>query len=140
MVDLLEISNAFVWRPGYETGNEAVDEQHRKIFSLVRLLVEKYNGSDAEFLAASSALNAATIDHFNYEESVILDLFGEGRLLEEHASEHHRYKNYIASNPCVLSSNCNKSNRKALIFFVGLWWLPHLTEKDLVLLKACKAR
>lgn len=78
----------FKWTSAIETGHPAIDEQHKRLFVLGRIVAESTIKSGDHKLAAAhlQAFIVSAKEHFEYEESL---MFASGYLeAERHAKNH----------------------------------------------------
>ncbi len=80
-----------VWKPGYACGESTIDRQHRQLFRLANVLLDRAATRETDpkrFSAAFDALLSHVAQHFSDEESILRE---HGDLqLGEHAQEHER--------------------------------------------------
>jgi diguanylate cyclase (GGDEF)-like protein/PAS domain S-box-containing protein/hemerythrin-like metal-binding protein len=78
-----------VWRAAYNSGNPVIDQEHRELFRLANVLLEKagvQRDEPIEFDAAFDALLRHLVEHFAHEESILAS-HGYAQLAE-HAAQH----------------------------------------------------
>ncbi len=81
---------SLIWTDDYANGEPTIDKEHRELFRLANVLLEKMLTRDAEpsqFNFAFDALLVHVVEHFAHEEKLLLGYGYEG--VAEHAKQHH---------------------------------------------------
>ena len=90
--------NRVQWNPGYSTGNDILDSQHRAILAqcntLADCLADAGADSEQKFHNTFQALMAQAGEHFSSEETLLTQCGYP--LLEEHRDEHDEF-DYLAA-------------------------------------------
>ena len=120
----------FEWRPEYSVGNEAIDEDHRGLFALVREL-ESADMTDGLLDDILSRLEAYAAGHFAREEALMSEVGYPG--LAEHVTEHRAFVEWLesvrrtyrraAESPFQVGDLVNA--------FLERWLVEHIMEEDM---------
>ena len=81
---------SLIWKAIYASGEPTIDKEHRELFRLGNILLEKATNQIAEpaqFNTAFDALLAHVVEHFAHEELILIDRGYDG--LSDHAESHH---------------------------------------------------
>lgn len=119
-----------VWRAAYNSGNPVIDQEHRELFRLANVLLEKtvaQNDEPIGFDVAFDALLKHLAEHFGHEESILASYNYEH--LTEHANEHKT----ILNNALALREQAKKSIisvGKLVEFLVSEVVARHLLKQD----------
>ena len=115
--------NRVQWNPGYSTGNETLDRQHRAILAqcntLADCLADAGADSEQKFHNTFQALMAQAGEHFSSEETLLTQCGYP--LLEEHRDEHDEF-DYLAAD-IITTENFEKVELQR---FLALWWVGHI--------------
>ena len=115
--------NRVQWNPGYSTGNDILDSQHRAILAQCNTLADCIAdaGADSEqkFHNTFQALMAQAGEHFSSEETLLTQCGYP--LLEEHRDEHDEF-DYLAAD-IITPENFEKAELQR---FLALWWVGHI--------------
>lgn len=115
--------NRVQWNPGYSTGNDILDSQHRAILAQCNTLADCIAdaGADSEqkFHNTFQALMAQAGEHFSSEETLLTQCGYP--LLEEHRDEHDEF-DYLAAD-IITTENFEKVELQR---FLALWWVGHI--------------
>ncbi len=115
--------NRVQWDPGYATGDEALDERHRRVLTQCNALADCLSDGraqgDADFWKTFDALMIAAREHFSAEDA---QLAAWGcPLLDEHREEADEFE-YLAAE-IITADNFGKFELQR---FLALWWAGHL--------------
>ena len=115
--------NRVQWNPGYSTGNDILDSQHRAILAqcntLADCLADAGADSEQKFHNTFQALMAQAGEHFSSEETLLTQCGYP--LLEEHRDEHDEF-DYLAAD-IITTENFEKVELQR---FLALWWVGHI--------------
>ncbi|MFA7382396.1 MAG: diguanylate cyclase [Desulfurivibrionaceae bacterium] len=78
------------WNTSYDCGEATIDNEHRELFHMANILLEKAMTREVtpgQFDCAFDVLLAHIKEHFAHEESILLDYGYDG--VAEHAEKHH---------------------------------------------------
>jgi diguanylate cyclase (GGDEF)-like protein/hemerythrin-like metal-binding protein/PAS domain S-box-containing protein len=119
-----------VWRAAYNSGNPVIDHEHRELFRLANVLLEKTGAqreAPLEFDAAFDALLRHLVEHFAHEESILAS-HGYAHLAE-HAAQHQA----LVESAIKLSEQASESivsMGELVEFLVAEVVAGHLLKKD----------
>jgi len=115
--------NHLQWNPGYNVGNEILDDQHRKLLeqcnTLGDCIADAGQQRVPEFDSKFKTLMALAGEHFTTEEALLTQC-GYPKL-EEHQNERDEF-NYLVSE-IVTPDNFDPVELQR---FLGLWWVGHI--------------
>ena len=117
------------WDAKYETGIEAVDDQHRELFKLVGELshaIGHHDELDCSFVMAR--LEVYSLYHFTSEEHLMMK-YGYPEL-EQHKKEHHKFRVKILSVKEKCLADHSDDSRVELLKYLENWVQSHLIEMD----------
>jgi diguanylate cyclase (GGDEF)-like protein/hemerythrin-like metal-binding protein/PAS domain S-box-containing protein len=119
-----------VWRAAYNSGNPVIDHEHRELFRLANVLLEKtsvQSDEPLEFDAAFDTLLRHLVEHFTHEESILAS-HGYAQLAE-HAAQHQG----LVESALKLSQQASESivsMGELVEFLVAEVVAGHLLKKD----------
>lgn len=115
---------AFLWKEIYKISNVEIDSQHREIFKKANLFL---NAIDKASLTLSAMeFFKHTREHFNYEESLMLEISYPERVT--HVQQHNELIKRL--NDVAASIASDSLNRKDLELFLKEWLLNHIRIDD----------
>ena len=132
------MTDKFIWKPGYETGNARIDGQHRQLLELANLLwvlVER-DCAEAVVTAAIEALTAYAAFHFADEERFFAEIGTP--LLAEHRAQHEALSAEIKALAVADLIGTRGLGRK-LESWVEDRLIPHMMSADQQALRAAQA-
>lgn len=118
------------WGPEYSVGNEQLDEQHKKIISMINLLVEYKNGKSFHE-SVSTVLNEMTDyvkEHFVTEEGLMRKAGFPG--LAQQEQEHRAFTKKVAQ-LCMEAARRGEKMYPELCDFLNEWLRKHIMEMDM---------
>ena len=116
------------WDASLETGDAAVDHQHRAIHNLFNQL-ESSAGNAAECMRALDFLTEHVVVHFATEEELMLRSAYPAALAEAHIAEHHKLTDNVRDQVIAFRSG-RLTSTKPLIDFLREWLTTHVHECD----------
>ncbi len=126
------------WEKSYDTGNEAIDKQHRALVDLFNLLYEcvEKNSPKEEISERLQALDNYAGFHFVLEEEKLKQL--PANVYYDHRKEHEQFAKIAGK---INHEIFHKGNRSALyeyILYLHEWILNHIKIVDNIHLKNTK--
>ncbi|MDK9703007.1 MAG: hemerythrin domain-containing protein [Sulfuritalea sp.] len=117
--------NRVQWNPGYDAGNEILDNQHRAILAQCNALADCAVGTgpedDRKFRELFDQLMVQAREHFSAEKEVLSR--GACATLEEHHDERDEFE-YLAAD-IITTENFDKLELQR---FLALWWVGHIID------------
>jgi hemerythrin len=118
------------WEERYETGNAAIDDQHRHLFELVNDLHDALMaGTAKEKMGATlGSLASYTVEHFRGEERMMVDIAFPG--LPEHRRKHEELASQVRR--LVADHEAGRLTLPlTLARFLVDWLRHHIEEEDM---------
>jgi len=118
-----------IWRNELSIGNNAIDNDHKKLLEIYNDLVDliKLNRSREEFAKILSKMTGYTLNHFKKEESY-MQQFAYPKLAE-HKKYHRDYSYKVAMYNVDLLS-VNPPDPIEITIFLEKWWTNHILNND----------
>lgn len=119
------------WNPAFSSGNATIDAQHKEIFEVANLLLERCAAHDASgAIDIMQKLLKDTHIHFNYEEAVLADLAYPG--LDGHRQEHEclRQLGEEILNRMKMADSTRGDLLELSDFVISKLALGHIAEED----------
>jgi len=129
--NMAEWSHGIAWSVDLETGNDAIDSQHKELFKLTSDLVAACeNKKEHEVLGdALNFLASYTVKHFADEEALQLEY--KFPAYEKHKKLHDDFKEKAAELVRQHQENSNSENLRAQVNSVIVrWLLQHIKGED----------
>ena len=122
-------STGIAWSSGLETGNEAIDEQHKQLFKLISDLAEAF-ARDSETLEETlNFLVAYTVKHFADEEA--LQVRCNFPFYESHKRLHDQFKETVGELVKQFKENSSSAELSAKVNSIIVKWLvQHIQRED----------
>lgn len=119
-----------LWDEKYSVGNVEIDEQHKKLFKILRSCSNREDDSNAKYLVVVRELLSYCQDHFSREE----ELMRKAKYpdLSNHSAEHEKILQAVEKLVEKLYGGENV-DITAINNFVSAWVKKHIIEKDLLL-------
>ena len=122
---------AFVWKAEFDTGIDAVDEQHRQIVDLInRLGTVVVDGRDLDSVIdpVLGELTDYAFNHFSEEEDLMEDRGVDRRHIEHHQLEHSKFIEQVEK---IWDSRSAQQNPVTVLTdFLSSWLASHILEED----------
>jgi hemerythrin-like metal-binding protein len=119
------VPNRVQWNPGYDTGNEILDNQHRNILAqcnaMADCVVDTGRESDLKFQETFTELAALAREHFSSEADLLARCACP--TLDEHKNESDEF-DYLAADVAT-TENFDKLELQR---FLALWWVGHIID------------
>jgi hemerythrin len=118
-----------VWKPEYETGIAAIDEQHRQLADFLQALEEAVENQKAPY-DVGALLNCAvqaTLFHCDEEEALLGDFGYAG--LEAHRREHKDLIEEVMRLKKTFDGNAGELHPVPIRLFQR-WFFDHITTSD----------
>lgn len=124
-------NDIFRWSDGFAIGLGIVDEQHRKLVSLLNELAQIHTSkaSDENLLRVFDELVSYTAYHFKTEE----DLMEQVAVRLEHADAHRRVHRLFVDKALEARANANQAPREVtgeVLAFLTNWLIQHILGMD----------
>jgi hemerythrin len=118
------------WLEEYNLFKSEIDDQHKKIFTLVNEIIdtERLYPKSEKFAIILSQLTDYGKEHFKIEEDIMIKCNFPG--YEQHRKEHQDYILKVA----MFNFNFNSANftePDIVLDFVSKWWYHHILYNDL---------
>jgi len=115
------MANRVQWEPGYETGHETLDAQHRSLLEQCNALADCLDdpGREGEFRSLFDDLLVRAREHFATEEALLAA--GDYPRLDELRNEYDEF-DFLAAE-IVTTENFDKDELQT---FLVLWWAGHV--------------
>ena len=120
----------FKWSKGFDTGNEVIDEHHRRLMARVNemeALINKGGGGDA--LDACHQFRAQIRDHFAAEEDLLRA--AEFTRLDDHIASHAETEEELNQVISSCGEACINAGSSACVKKLGTTLLEHFVRGDL---------
>jgi diguanylate cyclase (GGDEF)-like protein/hemerythrin-like metal-binding protein/PAS domain S-box-containing protein len=129
---LTDQSQIFPWSDKFSTGIDLIDEQHQVLVALLnKLAMHMSTGSDDLTLGAVyDELTDYTIYHFNAEEGIWGQYFGEDPLATKHYATHKDFVAEVARLRSKLFSFEREQEFEEVVSFLTQWLAFHILETD----------
>ena len=117
------------WEAKYETGIDAIDDQHKELFKLVGELSSAIGHKeelDCGYVMAR--LEVYSLYHFTSEEH-LMQKYGYPEIAE-HLKEHHKFRVKILSVKEKCLTDHSDDTRAELLKYLEDWIQTHLIEMD----------
>ena len=114
------------WKPFYSVGEDAIDDQHKRLLGIVDdLYVAIQMGhAEARVQEVLDRLAEYTTTHFDHEERV---MWGCGYPnFDAHKAMHDEMRRRVGE----LRANSNAVAEGDLLQFVKTWWIRHIQNQD----------
>ena len=127
------------WSEAFKLGNEAIDDDHQRLFELLEWLEGKLLREDdlepPELHRVVSELNRHVEEHFHREESMMKNLSVMPQSEKnEHQTDHIRWSEKLAANlPSLVNARTDLERRGHLarLLLIGkAFWAEHFIEFD----------
>ena len=120
----------FDWKPEYELGVEAIDDQHRHFAGLIdRILVEFRETSDLAYQERLIAeLNAYARFHFISEENMMIR--ANYPSYEQHKAHHRDLLDRLSAKEGKLAIERSEQSKDGVVEYLVDWFLLHTTKED----------
>lgn len=118
------------WDEKYSVGNVEIDEQHKKLFEILRSCSNREDDSNAKYLVVVRELLNYCQDHFSREEELMRNANYPD--LSNHSAEHEKILKAVEKLVEKLYGG-EKVDITAINNFVSAWVKKHIIEKDLLL-------
>ena len=123
----------FVWRAEYNIGVEAIDNEHRRLFQIIKKLFKfQEEEKDSQWICQEGIkyFKGHTVQHFDDEEAYMASIGYEG--LERHRSIHRGFREYTLP---ALEEELERTNYsvEAMDHFLGVcagWLIGHTLTED----------
>ncbi|MBP7554444.1 MAG: hemerythrin family protein [Spirochaetes bacterium] len=119
----------FIWKEEYSVGISSIDEQHKKLVSLLNELHSSMLSARANSILEKllTELSEYTVYHFKNEENLMID--HKYSKYEEHKKNHKNFTDKVHS---YLEDfkNGKKLLTVELLFFLKDWLINHINGED----------
>ncbi len=121
------------WSKQFNIGVESIDHAHKKLFSIVRKLIQLSENEDHGQWACAEGIKyfkSYAIKHFADEESYMQSIGYKGYEIHKHLHDDMRYKTLPALEKDLLKSNYSQ---KSIHHFLGIclgWLTAHIMIED----------
>ena len=129
-----EVMSNIPWSEAFKTGIHIIDEQHRKLFTLMNALIDNIKRTDdTEFIAeAIHEMVQYSLHHFSTEEEFLKEKnFPD---FKSHRAQHQAFKKK-AVNLCLKAMKHDKEVQKELSRYVIHWVKEHVLYEDMKYIK-----
>ncbi len=120
----------FEWNDGMNLGIKAIDDDHKKLFSIINKLLEATQSDvDKKGLEAIfDELEQYALIHFEREESIMRE-YGYANS-QEHINQHNSFRSKIPKLKKRLLDTDSKKVAQDVGFFLTEWLMSHILEED----------
>ncbi len=117
------------WRNSYNTGNDAVDQEHKKLVDLIEAMHKSNRDKEPKETVEKvlTEIVEYTQTHFNNEEALIEDKLYPS--LDDHKSEHKSFIKKVAEYKERLLKDF-PDGRQELYRFLREWLVDHILDSD----------
>jgi adenylate cyclase len=126
-----ELNNHMEWRPEFQTGIEAIDKSHKRLFDLINLLISATSSGNIDTVRDVLSMIANNSEE-SLESEAELMRRNDYPFLTSHMQEHQRFiENLAALREEVNEINCELpylAFRSQLLFFD--WFSGHIAKSD----------
>lgn len=122
----------FPWDDNFNTGITKVDEQHRKLVSLLNTLASHvaFHDDNVELSAVFDALTEYTVYHFETEEAIWQRCLAGDAALVSHEDTHRQFIDTVQRLRQDLLSKNQGDVAEAALAFLTRWLASHILESD----------
>jgi hemerythrin len=128
-----------LWSQQFETGNDTVDSQHKKLFEIVNNLAAavEQNNLETQVTGTLKALEIYAVEHFVAEEELMERSFYPNR-----TRHHNEHGLFAAELKHLLNRHAQGSATlaNAVSSFVGNWLAKHILTEDLEFIRWCQQK
>jgi len=128
--------NRITWSGELITGNDKIDEQHKKIITVANVFIEACLKKECNQLLSEmlSFLIDYTVEHFDYEEKLMIEYnFSE---YENHKNFHEEFKITVNKLKTDFDSKSESYElSKNLSDIIVKWLIKHIKHEDLKIAK-----
>jgi len=119
------------WSEDFSVGDNSIDEQHKKIISLINQLIEYHTDSaNREIIAkVMNELVEYSQFHLNYEEKLLEEL--QYPELSQHKELHLKYLNGVSDLSSEIWGFDHKEITHRVLKFLKEWWSNHILKEDM---------
>lgn len=125
----------FEWKDEYSCNIKEVDDQHKKLFSLISELYDYVNADSAhdyydEIIHVINELRDYTVYHFDNEEKLMEKYEYDSFSLKIHKNQHKMFVKKISS---IKPDDIDLNQKKViidLIYFIADWIENHILKVD----------
>ena len=115
------------WREDLSVGIEVIDDDHKRILSLIATLSEAFRAADGNEAGLAEAIRTVTEyseRHFAREESI---LAAAGYpFLDQHRLRHQSFRAFVANT----ASGARPASAPELFSYLVDWWVGHIATDD----------
>ncbi len=126
--------NKLVWSEEYSVGAAKLDNQHKKIFKLMNVLIDagEANVTPEEINDALTQMTQYACTHFASEEEYMASIGFPN--IKSHELEHQEFSVRTTEFCLELMSGDFEVNRN-IINYLRNWWVDHILNKDMAFRK-----
>jgi len=120
----------FVWSPEFSVGVGLLDEQHKRIISMINQLSSvKEVTTDSEMISdLITKMTQYSQKHLKYEEELLLQY--RYPLFEEHKQDHRYYLKKIVAFTLAIPNGIPEVPQEVSAF-LNQWWQNHILNEDM---------
>ncbi len=125
--------DSFIWNDNYETGVEAVDNQHYQLVSILNRLGEEIYRKIPSSQAIQRILEelaSYTVYHFETEERLMREVNIADSHFDEHFIQHQQFVEEVGRSISELGSRKSELSPKELYVFLVQWLIYHILGTD----------
>jgi hemerythrin-like metal-binding protein len=120
----------FQWSSAYSVGVEELDDQHKKIFSIInRIAGMRHGDSDGDLVKIIDELKDYSIYHFKTEIGYLEKY--DYPALEGHESQHKGYREKVDDFMQKVSDKKEEELAEKIYKFLKDWWSNHILQVDM---------
>jgi len=126
------IIDIFPWDDNFNTGLATVDEQHRRLVQLLNLLAGylAYRADAPLLKEVFAELSDYAVYHFQTEEAIWHEFFGDDPSEAEHRKAHSSFINEIERLKAKQVSKPSSQVYQDIVHFLARWLAAHILEAD----------
>ena len=119
-----------VWNEGMSVGVEAIDNDHKKIITILSRLIASQNSQDVDNVINQtfSELEHYIVEHFSREEA-LLEQFNYKKL-DAHKDSHKKFVEKVAQLKQQWLENNTREVRSEITDYLQHWLLKHILQED----------
>lgn len=131
MSQYLEFIEVFPWNKNFETGIEEIDSQHRKLVDLLNQLANTLvSGDQVKILSVYDELANYATFHFESEERIWRDTFGQDSCFESHLMGHSSFLPKILQIKEDEQGESLSNAVEDIVRFLIRWLAFHIIDDD----------
>lgn len=125
--------DTFVWNDRYLTGESLVDTEHQELVRIINLVGALEAGEESDPAAVQTILEELVryaVNHFNHEESLMIEAGCDARHVSMHQRIHREFANQVTA---MRQVSMGAEDTESLLRFLSNWLAYHILGIDQVM-------